>query len=1007
MGYSGGTAQRYTLSILFSILILSSIPLGPGNEAGAEPSRLSELVKFDLQNTKVRSDGVMGWPEFVVGRVNRTTTITTRLENRGDIPLVDVEVTCTIYWYDGFYPDRGQVMFKDIILVDVPPGDHEYSEMVYFNWVPSFSGSYMINISAHVPGDARPMSTDPPFFQGLKYEPIPGSYFYSGVWVASEYWDGSSFDGWRSMDEGSSPDEGWRSVKHPLSQDGEPYHSPPDCFWAGNISTWNTSKEGNHSLISPLMDLTRFDPEPYDIERSKRRPQIFLLYRYRGDLTKKGPSGNGSLAHYISTDNGTTWEPLLDTKDQPVVISGNTSSGKWDYSKRPFYVGTGYMVGLDLGEYQGKKIRIKFDMEVSGLNESGYVLDDFSLMGMDLIEAIPFDLGIPKPQGKNVDPGTNLEMTFNITPRRTSGQFTVRFQTINASGKISPDRDITIEPGHIALSGEETVSITINVVVRIPANEGSGPAWFFVRAMGGGIARDLKFEFNVKPRHNIIADISGPISGKLGTEQSVKMDLSIENAGNIQERVDYTFVTRSELEWTPIRGKVQVGPGEKVTINGEIRISNGTLSGNKVGFIVTSISLLPSDHEVLELIEKGQIDPLWSIHELNYSFEQFFSVELIAMTSYRDVKDPPINGTMELNYTLFLINNGNGLDTVTFDLVTTPFIDGIDVALPSEISIGPDDSEILNAKVSLEFPLPRGQYNITIKAVSSGKDPIKDDIVELILLIGSTPISKGTFLIDGSLDILKEEVIMGMETIIEFSSLTFGAPQSEEFEIGLLLDDVEVKIENFAHTIGVGFKHQLTWTFDTPGIHNLTILIHGPNYPDVEEQGLLNRISTLVDVRYVDISVEGILAGETTLGPDQDPMDPGTYQFKALIANNGNGSANLFIVTLDVFELDEPKNRTTLTVNVTDLSSGTNTSVQFRAVRIRPEMVYRITVTIDVKEKWLEGSVENNEISLLLEVGEDPPKDPIWYGSWVPLGGAGMALVLSLALFLYLMRKKL
>jgi hypothetical protein len=261
--------------------------------------------------------------------------------------------------------------------------------------------------------------------------------------------------------------------------------------------------------------------------------------------------------------------------------------------------------------------------------------------------------------------------------------------------------------------------------------------------------------------------------------------------------------------------------------------------------------------------------------------------------------------------------------------------------------------------------------------------------------------------VNGTLSIQKDEIIMGMETIIEFSSLTFGAPDGESFKVGLMVDEIEVRTGTFPHSLGEGSKHQLTWTFLTPGSHNLTIILHGEPYPDVEEMGLLDRISISIEVGFVDLSIDGILAGDKLLSAEDNPMDPGSYQFKAIVSNIGNASANYFSVTMEVIELDQSTNITLFTVNVTDLQPEMNTTVQFKSFRIRPEREYRITVTIDIKDKWLEGSTDNDDLSLIIEVGEEPPIEPPWKESWVPFTGAALAMIISLILFLYLMRKKL
>jgi hypothetical protein len=241
---------------------------------GIGDTRLGSMVHFDIFSTRISSDGVSGWENFVVGAVNRTTTIETRLINDIDVPLSSVEVTCTSYWYEGNYPDRGHIMFRETVLVDLPGGKYSASNAIRFRWTPTVSGSYIINVSAHVPGDARVMSTDPIFFQGRKYQEEGKGYFYSGVWVAKRYWDCSSFEGWGSASTAGGPGEGWRPVIHPLGENPDLQHSAPWTFWAGNITSGLAPVEGTHSLTTPELDLEDFSPDPYDIEVTARRPQI-------------------------------------------------------------------------------------------------------------------------------------------------------------------------------------------------------------------------------------------------------------------------------------------------------------------------------------------------------------------------------------------------------------------------------------------------------------------------------------------------------------------------------------------------------------------------------------------------------------------------------------------------------------------------------------------------------------------------------------------------------------
>ncbi len=993
------------MAIFLSILFIGTA--GSGMFAGEQASgtRLSEMIKLDILNTYTSSDGVSGWGDFVVGRVNKTTTIVTRIMNNDDVPLKDVEVTCTVYWYDGFYPDRGAVMFKDIILVDVPPGDGQFSEMINYYWVPSFSGAYMINISAHVPGDAREMSTEPLFFQGIRYEPIPGSHFYSGVWVSSEYWDGSSIEGWEMNSSVAPAEEGWASVIHPLSSTISNSHSAPYCFWSGNRSTWNASVNGTHSLITPEIDLNRFDPEPYDIERSVRRPQIFLLYRYKGTLTPFGPNGEGSMMHYISIDNGSTWDPLFDIKDHQVNETGNTSGHIWDHSSRPFYVGNGEMVGIDIGAYQGERIKIRFDQTVSGYDETGYLLDDITIMGMDLVESEPFQIEQMNKEVPQVDPGSSVSFELKLSTKRTQEKLIVRFQCINATGTISPDEDVSMDPQVLRFDGNTTETNIVRVYLDIPENERSGSGSILIRAVGGGISRDLFFDFEVKPFHDLKTELIGDLGGSIDRSDPLDLDLFMINSGNIIENVYHAFVTPSDLIWTRSSERVALDPGESRSIEGELTVANGTISGKKIGFIVSSIIPLPGDDILLDRIISMDIGPSWIVHEFNFTVDQVHSIDIVPVNRYMEVTDPPDNGSLSLEYELFVLNNGNGMDQISFTYDGLDEIDGMKLILPEQIDIQPMSSMMVKAVIELEFPLPMGRYTFMITGISQRDGKLSDNSPELTLVIGSNPISSGTFLLNGSMQFQQGDVIMGMEVIITFSSLTFGIPDDDAFTVGLQVNDLEVKTGEFPYSIGEGNEHQLTYEFTGSGPHMVSLVLYENIGLEMSGLGLLTKLSMNVTVRKIDLHVSEIFVDGNRLTGEGDNIDPGTYPIEASIWNLGDIAANIVTVSLEVYDMDE-MNRTVFHVNLTDVDVGRETVIAFKSIQLDPERDYRLTVSIYNNTRWKDNT-ENNDLSIVIQVGEIPPDEPIWRDRYLLLVGLGVTLLVSVVLFLYLVRKKL
>lgn len=985
------------LLILTASALLSVMPVDSEKSGG----RLSELIKFDLQNTRTTSEGVNGWNEFVVGSVNHTTTIETRLMNNGDVPLIDIEVTCTIYWYDGFYPDRGEVMFKDLLLVDLPGGDGSYSNMIEFLWVPTFSGAYMINLSAHVPGDARPMSTDPPFFQGIRYEPIPGRYFYSGVWVASGYWDGSSMDGWATIPNGSSDDLGWDSVVHPLSQETTPSHSAPYCFWAGNRTNWKAPTGMTYSLITPELDLKRFDPEPYDIERSERRPQIFFLYRYRGGL-----SSPGMLKHYVTTDGGLSWEPLLDLRDHTVNITGYSTSISWDYAKRPFFAGNGHMIGIDLEKYVGETIRIRFDQIPSGVNDTGYLLDDITLMGMDLVEPVPFELGDLRLDTRSVDPGSILKTSINVTPRKSIETIKVRLQAINASGSISPEYHVSIDPEVIELEEGSKDAVEVGIEITIPENERSGEAWTLIRAIGGGISEDLVIEFDINSKHGHVSKLKGSSSGSILPGEAVLLDLEFENTGNTVERVSVEFVGIDELEWSAVIDQEKIQPGHLLVFDGVLTTPPGTISGTKQALIVTSTKVLPDKDRIMERYLQDNMDPDWIVHELNYTLEQVYDIELIASSSYKELKEPPDNGTILTVYEVYLLNNGNGIDVVEFRSNSTDGIGSLNVDMPDELSIGPGESRSISVEISSTFPMSWGRYDFRIEAISSGTEDIEDNTLELTLVIGSQPISSGTFLINGSVGIIPDDIIMGTESIISFKAQTFGIPENLDFTVALSIDGKLATSSIFPYNTDRSGDYQIIWTFDSQGLHNISLEIFSGNNIDYPELGLLNVLEVNVTVRYIDLSVDGLFINGNPIEGDME-MEPGKHQISAAISNLGDIRANIATITLEVIEVGRPENRTLQTFNLTEIEDGNSIRVQFNRNDLLPERTYRITVSIGNKDKWIEGDQDNDELSTTIDIGEEPPEQPIWRNSAFIIITFISVFVLSILLFLYLMRKKL
>lgn len=1004
LAFSNSATRSLTFLLLF--LLVAVLPPSGNSVERVGISRAASMVHFDVFSTRVSSDAISGWENFIIGTVNRTTTIETRLVNDIDAPLNDVEVTCTSYWYEGNYPDRGHIIFREMILVDLPSGKGSSTSKIVFRWTPTISGSYILNISAHVPGDARPMSTDPIFLQGKKYEQEGKGYFYSGVWVAREYWDCSSYKGWVGTSDGGSIGEVWRPVIHPRGEQEDQQHSAPWTFWAGDIVNGTAPLNGTHSLVSPELDLEGFSPNPYDIEIGGRRPQIYLLYRYRGNLTPMG-DGRGKLYHLISTDGGTSWRPLNDSRGMQIVVTGSTPEGYWSYITRPPAYGSNPLIGMDMGAYLGKKVRLRLDLVPSGLNETGVLIDDIVLMGIERLEERPFSLGPPSKVGIDVEPSGTVSFSFNVTNRKWRSDLVLRFEAVNASGYLSMERDIKVEPDVLRIPAGTVLSTSVRVNATIPKGAISGPGRILVRAAGGGYDRDMEMTFDVQAVHKVISSIEGNVQSTIEPGTPIPISVLTENTGNIRERVELTFVTGSDLAWDRPRRTVVLDPGRSFITKGNLSVALGSPSGPKKGFFVISPIAMPPDQEVLARVVTGNADADWTVFPVTYTSRQFHDIRLISSGKSHYIDDPPEEGNLNLTYNLFLMNSGNGDDEVSFSCSDLVSREGMTLVLPDNITMGANDTRVVDVRVNIEFPLPDGIYNLTIMACSSGAEDTSDNSVELLLIVGRPPVSRGIYLLNGSLEVRPENVIKGQDAIFFFKVRAFGYLQPVQFTINLLLDGVQFDTGVFTSSL-IGVKeYQFIIRFQDHGTREVSLVLADAMPLPVPGGELRRSLNLTIQVHFIEIAIDELgLDGRTGWDLNRT-FSLGEHDIQALVRNLGDMVVGLVTVHLTVQEVSEPENRTVIVLNVSDLGPGSSSRLELRFRTFRPGTTYHVTLSFQDRGLWKESNSTNDLQTMVVVIGEEEPPVPFWRVPMFLYITGGVVLIALIVLSYLLIRKGL
>jgi hypothetical protein len=122
------------------------------------------------------------------------------------------------------------------------------------------------------------------------------------------------------------------------------------------------------------------------------------------------------------------------------------------------------------------------------------------------------------------------------------------------------------------------------------------------------------------------------------------------------------------------------------------------------------------------------------------------------------------------------------------------------------------------------------------------------------------------------------------------------------------------------------------------------------------------------------------------------------------VDNGGDSQAELITVTLSLLDR-RTETRWNITQNLTELMANSTRELVFKNVRFEPEREYLLLVSLD-NIRWKELDVDDDLMQKDLDVGTVPPDEPTWKDPIWGIIGFALTLVITLAIFLYLVRKK-
>ena len=980
-------------------------------EVGAySKGELSELVVLDIMSFEYVSgglnhSGISPWGSLYFGEVNETTKVSFKIVNNDGAPFKNVRVIFTVNWFDGVKSDTNYVIFRDTIALDVPAGKGNKAGPVVFRWIPQFAGSYMFNITIHVPNDRYPAS-DARYAWGMNYTTANSKTYWNGYWIGTYSHDCSSMDGWSTEVSGGIEGNNWHVSEHPLGMGEHTLHTSGMVFWVGNGSSFFGPQSGVYSLISPVFDLTRFDDSAYNLELGKGTPQIYFLYRYKGNVTSEGISGKAGLFHYISVDEGLTWDRLLDPLDRHIVIGGNTTSPIWDYPRHNTVL-MSERWGIDLSKYQGKRIMLKLEYRPSGYSETGYFLDDFILIGKERVDISKFNVFYHTNETLPARIGTPVDYQIDITTISRAGPVMVRAEVIAASRGIDRGEDVNIDPWMVALDHDISPSATMNVRFYPKGSLKAGPGWIKVRLMAENTIRDVVLNFMMLPINDLNVELSGRMEGPITYNLLPHLYLYLNNSGNTDEDINIDFGSDQGLRWNwsgPVHHLLR--PGDRKTM--EIRIDPGSddTAGPRHGFLIMYRQKTEvTGDRIPGTIREGRTPPDWKVWRLDYDYIQTYNISLIASTRYALIRDPQRQGSENITFYLGLINNGNGNDRVRLNSEMTIHSANISIDHPEYVDVRAMSMDtVVPINVMISYPISPGLYRFRLNAISQGEEDQKDNYIDLSIRIGREEIPNGVYIMNSTLTIEPAKAIVGSESVISFEAISFGMPENTPFNVFLRKNGTILSSTQFYTTRGSSILCQISWIPLSSGQMILTLDIEGSIHRADIRLDLVQRINVSLRVYHIDLAVDWHSFPIDGNNEINETVYPGTYFIEITLKNKGDVMAEF--VTINTNVTSDAGVSINTRMNVTRVEAGETIVVGIGPFDLAPMRRYSFDVNVPTIGRWLDMEPNDNHIIGSINVGKSPPDEPIWREQLFLMASLGALLLLFIFIIVMMYRRK-
>ena len=971
---------------------------------------LSELVVLDIMSFEYVSgglnhSGISPWGSLYFGEVNETTKVSFKVVNNDGAPFKNVRVIFTVNWFDGVKSDTNYVIFRDTALLDVPAGKGSKVGPIVFRWIPQFAGSYMMNITIYVPNDRYPAS-EARYAYGLNYTTASNKTYWNGYWIGTYSHDCSDMDGWSTEVSGGLEGNNWHVSQHPLGKGENTLHTSGAVFWAGNGSSPHGPLSGVYSLISPVFDLAPFDDSAYNPEVSKGTPQIYFLYRYKGNVTSEGISGKAGLYHYISVDEGLTWDRLLDPLGRHIIIGGNTTSPIWDYPRHNTVL-MSERWGIDLSQYQGNRIMLKLEYRPSGYTETGYFLDDFVLIGKERVDISNFKVVDHTKETLPARLGNPVDYRIDITSLSRDVAVTVRAEVVEAAIGVDRREDVRIEPMMIELDHERSPSATINVQFYPKGSLRAGPGWIKVRLMGENTIRDLTFQFMMAPVNDLNVELNGRLEGHITHNQVQQLYLYLNNSGNTEEKIHLDFGSDQGLRWNwsgPVNYLLR--PGDRRIM--DIRIDPGSddTAGYREGFLIMYRQLTDvTGDRIPGIIREGETPTDWKVWHLNYNYIQSYNISLIASTRYALIRDPQRQGEENITFHLGLLNNGNGNDRVRLISEMNVVNANITIEHPEYIDVRARSMDtVIPVNVRISYPISPGLYRFRVYAISQGEEDKRDNYVDLSIRIGREEIPNGVYMMNSTFTIEPARAIVGSGSVISFEAMSYGLPDNTKFNVLLRGNGTILSINQFYTARGSSILCQITWIPLTRGQMVLTLEIEGSiERADIQLE-LVQRLNISIRVYHIDLAIAW---HSLPVGGNKDvngTVDPGTYLIEISMKNKGDVMAEF--VTVNTNLTSDVGGSITTRMNVTRIEAGETIILRMGPFDLEPMRRYYFEVHVPKTGRWIDMDPEDNHITGSINVGESPPDEPIWRDPVFLLASSGALLLLFILIIVMIYRRK-